>query len=162
GQGHDPDDHARLPAPAVAVLPVAQRRVGPVAALRFLLRLLDPRRRVPRLAGQPRGGRDPRLPPPPPPPPPLPPAPHRCPPPPRQPQFAPARLNLADLEPPALSLRPDAETVKDKPLRLDLAAVPRGGKDVHRPERVILWVGDHRYRTWSDRDIPADGHFRAQ
>jgi WD40 repeat protein len=66
----------------------------------------------------------------------------------RHTRLAPEHVQLVGIEPPELALATDSRVVTDGGVSVDLRVTPRGPREAHRPERVILWIGDYRYREW--------------
>lgn len=60
----------------------------------------------------------------------------------------PERVRLPDLLPPEVRLEADTRRVKDEPVTVKLQVKPRGPRAVHKPEKVVLWINDFRYKEW--------------
>jgi WD40 repeat protein len=63
-------------------------------------------------------------------------------------RFVPRRVSFLDLVPPQVALQADPETVAEQEVAVTVSAWPQGRQAIHRPERLVLWINDYRYRDW--------------
>jgi len=70
----------------------------------------------------------------------------------------PERVAFIEIEPPEVAFTADARQVRDKDLKVSLSARRRGDSNNLRLERVLLWINDHLYKTYT----PAEGHFERE
>lgn len=67
-------------------------------------------------------------------------------------RFEPGKLRIPETATPEPRLTIDAPDPAVTGARITAQAIPRGDREVHQADRVVLWVGDYRYREW---DQPA-------